>query len=633
MNHPFRQAFRIALLGQLQPHWRFERALAIAVCALLATVPAVSLWALTRPAPGQLARWLASTPLTPPLTPLIAFQWDELLHRASSQTAWRDIEAFVPRRLPEIQPLVGSIFGPLSTVSERALTATIASDDSDPATENVLKQVAVENRDSLPAHYLLARWYLAHGEARRAFDIADDFIDRSAGTWRLPVFAADQAYASLGSEPALQREVLARILIRFLAGSAAISSQIADQGIPHLRVAIGYSNYLQQVALEPRAANARAIELLKGPAATLTAGEPIESLTTMSLYDALIVAYWQAKGYRDSDRGALWSREFLRQPSQQPNGDVLYALMKKAQSVPQSAPENVLWAVSNLQRIDVENERRLPPVHFVLDCAISSLLAERPEYLGPLVGPQEKSALETRARDRMTRAWTAAYGETHLSSDTLKSMVAWSGHLWGSAGGEGARLALGEHATTLLSASADLSKDWRPLAQTARWTDQLRGRKLGQIASDVEMARNGQGPVAAAFAGHEDRQWLDAWYRGLQAAYVEPLRDQLIRQLGEDQADPASAEESLAAFLALTRSTGRSAQALLNERLSDGQSLSWPVRRQAMLSDYRWWLVGSACLGGVPLFFFCWMAYVNVCRYRALVHGRFYRDEHLWLQQ
>jgi hypothetical protein len=52
-----------------------------------------------------------------------------------------------------------------------------------------------------------------------------------------------------------------------------------------------------------------------------------------------------------------------------------------------------------------------------------------------------------------------------------------------------------------------------------------------------------------------------------------------------------------------------------------------------LASDYFEWLMALWIVLGMMLFFALWVLYLNVCRYRTIVHGRFFRDEHSWLQQ
>src|SRR6266550_2272251 len=314
-----KEVFRVAPSGRFRPGSSAEQFLATSLCLLLAATPALLIWAVTLPASeAAVITWIASTPISPSFIELSVYQWHGLLRNAALQTSWRDLDAVLQRRLPAVQPFTGASFGPLSSNAQAELPSvagphTASAGDQDHA-ENVLKRVAATNRDSLAAQYLLARWYLANGEASRAFRIADDFVRRPSNVW-LHVLPPAQAYASLGPGAAQQREVAAHILIRYLAGQAAILSHVPDQAIPHLRIAIGYANYIEQVANEPGPANARAVDLLSGAAASLLEDEPATAITTMSLYDSLIVAYLRTPAYHDTV--TLRSRELLRRPGQQ----------------------------------------------------------------------------------------------------------------------------------------------------------------------------------------------------------------------------------------------------------------------------------------------------------------------------
>jgi hypothetical protein len=194
------------------------------------------------------------------------------------------------------------------------------------------------------------------------------------------------------------------------------------------------------------------------------------------------------------------------------------------------------------------------------------------------------------------------------------------------------RLAEMDNGLRLLIEAGGLLTEWKPFVHTAKWTLQAKDGGVGQVLEDVAAARVGRGDAGANFVRRDDRRWLEAWYGTLLNAYVLPLRDEVHLQLNTDDTDGDALEDSMPVFLALTQATGHSAYQLLRARLSERESLSWTVTRQTMVSDYRTWIVATTATAGLLVFYLLWSLYLNLCRYRMVMHARFYRDEHLWLR-
>jgi hypothetical protein len=632
MIQRLRQMLRVAPAGQLRPDSSFERPVVILLCAAIAAVPATLTWIASRPLPdAAISEWIGTTLVAASFGELNTMVWRETLRQGAGQRSWRTAGAFLRRRVPAMQPVTGGVFGSLSAAAQEELRAAAGWDNEGATerrqTEEALERIAVAHRDSLPAQYTLARWYVANDEPRRALAVVDDFFARVPGVWQVQIAGPDRAYAALGDLPASQREVAARILFRYLAGEAAIFSQVPDQAIPHLRVAIGYSNALEQVATRPQAANTRMVDLLAGSAGGVIEGEPGEPFTTTTLYDALVVAYWQSEAFDDS--AMLRSRELIRRPNQQAPGDALFDVMAKATETQAPIPDHGLWTVSNLQRIAVENERDLSARHLGLEASICALLVEQPKYLGAAADDGLTRGLRARASGSLLRAWTTASTERVPPADLLRPLLAWSGSLFDAAAVQ--RLVELDSRSTLLVAASDLAKEWKPLAQIARWTLQIGGRGFAQAVRDSDDAREGRGPNGPLFTAAEDRRLLAVWRRTLLNAYVEALRNHVYDQIAAGDADPQAFEQSVAVFIGLTQATGRRAYDLMRARMTARQSLPWRVERDMWLADYRWWLIGVAGAAGLIIWWMLWSIYVNLCRYRLVIHGHFYRDEQLWL--
>jgi hypothetical protein len=631
----FARRFRIPRLAQFKPEWTIERSLVIGLCVLLGAIPAVATWLATQPVSDDIVIGEIGRLPSPSMSEISSMQWQELLRRASAHDDWRKLDAFLIKRLPVMQPLTGAFFGPLPESAKQDLHSVAGADDATgderARAEEILKRVAVANRDSLPAQFLIARWYLAHDNPRRAFEVTEDFLKQSQAMKDAAASHPDVS-SPADVKPDEQRELLAHSLVRFLACESGILTGLADRAIPQCRAAIGSASGLEQVALEPRASTARAIDLVKADtaAASVIDGEPpaAGTFTTMSLYDALIVAYLQADSFQDTR--ALWRRELFRAPTERPADDALYGMILKTTAKQTlHVPEHVLWAISNLQRIGVQSDGQMPASHLTFEAAVCSLLTTK-EYLGDAGAD---AALASRAQDRLGRAWSALAADSRPDAALLQPLLAWTSTTF-SRGEQVQHLAEIDRTGRAMVAGSGLDKRWSPLAQTARWTQTLHAGDAGNVLSEVAQARAGVGTMGSVFAAaSDDRHWLDAWYRALLDGYLVVLRDRVYEQLHADRADAVAADDAMPVFLAATRLTGRSAATLLDAKLTEGERLPFATRVQLLISDHVTLLIAVMVLIGVGIFWAAWFAYVNICRYRALLHGRFYRDEHLWLRQ
>jgi hypothetical protein len=633
MKH-VRRFFRLSPLAQLWPGAAFERTVVLICCGLCGAAPAIYTAYVMWPASDESVTATLSRLPPPSAATASVMQWDQILRRASAVEEWRRLEAFLATDLPVMQPISGSFFGPLSEAARNELrglpSATLsASKDENTRVETILKQVVSKNPDSVPAQYLLARWYLAQGDASRAYGLLDSFLQRSGGMRRAAALRGDMR-STYAWGPDEQHELLAHSLIRFLACKAAILSDSAIHAIPHCRAAIGASKALQEVVMEPNATTARSIDLMKGTAAAALVDLTSQpSLSTQAFYHALILAYLRAPKFVDT--GALMSREILRPPGRQPNDALYTLLMAGTARHPTAAPEHAMWATSNLQRLDIESEPQTPAHHATFDAAVCWTLADKREYLGALADAHEAS-LRQRAQERIQRAWTTLASDTHTPGTTLKALLGWTSTIsgWRSDPATQHRLADLDRSGRAMLASSEVDSKWTALRQTALWTQSLRGREAAPIA-EIADTRLGRGPAAQIFASPEEREWLARWYGAVLTDYVPVLGEHIYQQLHSER--PALDGETLRVYRTVARRTNQSASANLRGWLREGEGLGLWMTISLFTSDHLIVVMVLMAVLGVLLFLALWLLYDNVCRYRAVVHGCFFRDEHMWMRQ
>jgi hypothetical protein len=476
--------------------------------------------------------------------------------------------------------------------------------------------------------YEVGRGFLNDGEPIAAYGVFRR-LQQSLGT-ELDATPRTSQQSSAGRQQISEQRRAQRILlIRYATAVAALLADSPADAISNLKSAIGATNAIPAVATDARQANFRWIPLLtEDPAVAVP--DPNAAFDTLTLYGALIVAYLQTPGYRDSDGGR--AREFRRQAAEISGTRAIDRLLRDGiqwtgatgqvgPALPPSnlkVPEHVLWAVSNLQRVRLANEQSLPARYLVLEAAALDRLAA----LRLLVeGYDASSTLAADAGRSVEEAWSALATEGTPSDDDLaRELFRLTGRnpaelpasLTDTVAGNGAFNRLLERLT------ADAPQG-RAVRAALTWRQRLqRGERTAGVIEEIERAIESRRLGPAVPLAADDAEWLRVWYRALMRDYFTE-----IERRGPDRDDASHTRN----FSQLAAEAGYSRYAAL-------QSLTEPVPYanlgQALLQDWRAIALTGAALVGLWLFYAAWLAYLNVCRYRLLLTRRFYRDERSW---
>ena len=207
--------------------------------------------------------------------------------------------------------------------------------------------------------YSIARGHLAAGDPVTAAQALAGLGGGPLGADRVPVVGPARAPALVGSGTVDSDEAAAMVLARYLAGVAAMERGAPAAAIPHLRFAINALAYLIPPAEATTASSSRVRRItVDGGRFACGTDSPQHDMDSMDPYVALVASYLLASGFTDPTR---LTGELHRSALEIDPADPLAPVLSTAAGGGREVPEHLLWAASNLQRVEHHNRVRPDP--------------------------------------------------------------------------------------------------------------------------------------------------------------------------------------------------------------------------------------------------------------------------------
>ncbi len=591
----------------------------------------------------QVATWMALRPLETEtaferLTGLgdvdseaaLDLEWTELVRRAGAINPGADFQTFLEPADGLLDPThLGDDLPADDSSQIKEVFATDGSRLQEPLLEppGAIQAALEKHPGSLTARYAAAVWEFKHGDPVRALIHFDELRQEIEGDPPLPPMPSEAARKYAVRRRIPQTRVRRIILLRFLSALAALKDGQAEKALVLLKTAIGNCNYIVGVAKEQESGNAARVKLEDLP------GE--SAFTTISLYGALVVAYLEDAQYKDSLKRQ--NREFSRASDDVQPGELLARLLQaglgreESQWAPQerrfdfSIPENLAWALSNLQRIRFYNGSNLPPEYLGIEAAFLLALLERhpvegiaSEEVALFANQRLREALGKSIARRSDRTASLQFSLLHVLAKTEQWLgPAFPGKPEGNAlSGDPRLIVLHQVAPLLPRNGADLvaTEEWR--------------RRLPTSAS--EAFDDSAWPLLGAVGSSLDEQldWFRRWKAVAVACFLSPTRKQLQRAAQES--DLARMLEWLELGFWISGQSG-SWRIALWESIDPSFKRQLGVWARARISmralsldlPVLCWLL-SFLLAYLGARLLRWM-YLVFCRYRILATSQFYK--------
>lgn len=540
-------------------------------------------------------------------------EWTETIRRMSAARPRNALEQL----LPELPLLRSNIDGEVGdSITRLASTWSNASPDELTRQRTILLRFERRYPSSIPLHYALAaiEWRRGNGSEARA---------------RLENLIAeigDSAKPGATNEGEIHSARL--VLLHHLAGRSALSYGRTDAAIASLRDSIRSTNAMAAVTNSSNPRNYRVTQLFRDDAAAALA-RPADAaeFTNLSLYDGLLVAYWRAKAFPGGDR----DNEFRRRPRD--ISDTLLTQLLRA-SVPWAGepwgtvkaegfklPEQLVWTISNLQRLRHANGPDLGIRHLLLEAAVLRELADSQASALTAMGiPKEQVAQG--AVDALNEAWERLPAtQTDRLQRELVLLPLWSDVLLPQGS-----VFFADRPLSLLGRIHEASQDLQAL-NVLRLASSIRSGSasptIDLLEKTDEVLLFGNDTVKGGKFSVTDLAWLRQW----RAAVTNDLaRASLAKAIEARTRSGATGNTEAAEWLAtmdwLARRDRLSRSRLFTERPDEWPNTEWRLYLWACTHDNWQAVVAAAFVMAAVLSRLVWLLYLATQRHKVLVRSR-----------